>query len=61
MSGNKIIQCVAQRENLTTDQAEFLERVILSVREDCEKANSHGPDSVIVRLLAEYVKEGVNQ
>jgi len=58
MAGSKIIQSVASRASLSARQADFLEQVILAVRKDCERPNSSGVESVINKILDEYVESG---
>lgn len=60
MSKSKIINCIAERENLSSSQADFLEELILRVREDCEKVNSGGVEYVISKILEEFV-DGRNE
>lgn len=57
MPKSKIISSIAKRENLSSSQADFLEELILKVREDCEKANSGGVEYVISKVLDEFVDE----
>lgn len=57
MPKSKIISSIAKRENLSSSQADFLEELILKVREDCEKANSGGVEYVISKVLDEFVDD----
>ncbi len=57
MPKSKIISSIAKRENLSSSQADFLEELILRVREDCERVNSGGVEYVISKVLDEFVDE----
>ena len=52
-----IITRIAKREKLSSSQADFLEELILRVREDCERVNSGGVEYVISKVLDEFVDE----
>lgn len=57
MPKSNIITRIAKREELSSSQADFLEELILRVREDCEKVNSGGVEYVISKVLDEFVDE----
>lgn len=57
MPKSKIITRIAKREKLSSSQADFLEELILRVREDCERVNSGGVEYVISKVLDELVDE----
>ena len=57
MPKSNIITRIAKREKLSSSQADFLEELILRVREDCERVNSGGVESVISKVLDEFVNE----
>lgn len=57
MPKSNIITRIAKREKLSSSQADFLEELILRVREDCERVNSGGVEYVISKVLDEFVNE----
>ena len=57
MPKSNIITRIAKREKLSSSQADFLEELILRVREDCERVNSGGVEYVISKVLDEFVDE----
>ena len=58
MAESKTIKLVKARENLTEMQADFIECVICSVRDDCLKNAPRGVEAVILKLLDEFMEKG---